>query len=185
MSTKVVVFAYPVSSSVGKKKKKDRHRTASEVLNTTMASPQKPNSKLLTFALQALVMALVVSLFLLFLAIAALVLAGRALARRLRWAVRPPGRELPCALTGISSKELLQLPEFDYGGDPADCAVCLDSFVDGERCRALPACGHVFHVHCVDRWLARTPACPVCRAVVAGVRTKAVVVDDGGGGFVV
>ncbi|CAD6233304.1 unnamed protein product [Miscanthus lutarioriparius] len=73
----------------------------------------------------------------------------------------------------------------------ADCAVCLSELADGEKVRALPGCGHVFHVDCVDAWLRSRNTCPVCRAEVrpkatAG-RTRAVAasgVDRCGGGDV-
>jgi len=48
-----------------------------------------------------------------------------------------------------------------------DCAVCLSPFSPDAELRLLPACRHAFHAACVDRWLARSPACPVCRAAVA------------------
>ncbi|XP_066313591.1 RING-H2 finger protein ATL39-like [Miscanthus floridulus] len=48
----------------------------------------------------------------------------------------------------------------------ADCAVCLSELADGEKVRALPGCGHVFHVDCVDAWLRSRTTCPVCRAEV-------------------
>ncbi|XP_062208292.1 RING-H2 finger protein ATL39-like [Phragmites australis] len=47
-----------------------------------------------------------------------------------------------------------------------ECAVCLSELADGEKVRALPSCGHVFHVECVDEWLRSRTTCPVCRAEV-------------------
>ncbi|KAJ1282042.1 hypothetical protein BS78_03G019700 [Paspalum vaginatum] len=54
-------------------------------------------------------------------------------------------------------------------GPATDCAVCLSELADGDKVRALPSCGHVFHVECVDAWLRSRTTCPVCRA---DVRTK-------------
>ncbi|CAO2834296.1 unnamed protein product [Amaranthus hypochondriacus] len=45
-----------------------------------------------------------------------------------------------------------------------ECAVCLNEFVDQELLRLLPGCCHVFHPHCIGRWLASHVTCPVCRA---------------------
>ncbi|CAI0427730.1 unnamed protein product [Linum tenue] len=74
---------------------------------------------------------------------------------------------------GISFRDLKQrLPQFRFsrrmqkGGEVDECVVCLDSIKQGEWCRKLPVCGHVFHRRCVDPWLVKVPACPICRARV-------------------
>ncbi|XP_066309676.1 RING-H2 finger protein ATL73-like [Miscanthus floridulus] len=51
-------------------------------------------------------------------------------------------------------------------GGTDECTICLGAVEDGEVVRALPACGHIFHVPCVDTWLASSSSCPVCRAEV-------------------
>nr|CAB3470602.1 unnamed protein product [Digitaria exilis] len=43
------------------------------------------------------------------------------------------------------------------------CAVCLEDVRPGEMVRQLPACGHLFHVGCVDAWLRAHRTCPLCR----------------------
>ncbi|CAN6477529.1 unnamed protein product [Victoria cruziana] len=47
---------------------------------------------------------------------------------------------------------------------PIPCAVCLEGFERGDRCRLLPLCKHSFHANCVDLWLLKTPFCPICRS---------------------
>eukprot|EP00290_Baffinella_frigidus_P053737 CAMPEP_0180343940 /NCGR_PEP_ID=MMETSP0989-20121125/2555_1 /TAXON_ID=697907 /ORGANISM="non described non described, Strain CCMP2293" /LENGTH=167 /DNA_ID=CAMNT_0022332933 /DNA_START=41 /DNA_END=540 /DNA_ORIENTATION=+ len=48
--------------------------------------------------------------------------------------------------------------------DPATlrCSVCLCDLEQDEECRRLP-CLHVFHKSCIDDWLKRNRACPVCK----------------------
>jgi len=84
-----------------------------------------------------------------------------------------------CGAGGLSAGELRALPCHDFvkpaeaeaaGGD---CAVCLEAFEPGDRCRRLPRCEHSFHAECVDSWLRKSAACPVCRADVVDRPPKA------------
>ncbi|OEL16594.1 hypothetical protein BAE44_0022387 [Dichanthelium oligosanthes] len=52
------------------------------------------------------------------------------------------------------------------GAGGGDCAVCLAEFEPGEKARALPRCGHRFHVECIDAWFRGNATCPLCRADV-------------------
>ncbi|XP_040385936.1 RING-H2 finger protein ATL64-like [Oryza brachyantha] len=52
------------------------------------------------------------------------------------------------------------------GAEAGDCAVCLAEFEAGEKARALPRCGHRFHVECIDAWFRENSTCPLCRADV-------------------
>lgn len=149
-------------------------------------APMKPSSstRLLVLLLQAAVMALALLLFFLFAGIAALVLvhlfvAGRALRRRRASSSSGPlgaFHGADAARAGLSKDDLRRLPSARYASRgrlaaslrSPDCAVCLEGLREGDRCRVLPGCGHGFHKACVDKWLVRTPACPLCRAAVGG-----------------
>ncbi|CAL9189136.1 unnamed protein product [Musa hybrid cultivar] len=48
---------------------------------------------------------------------------------------------------------------------PESCAVCLYEFEGADEVRRMGNCRHVFHRHCVDRWLQHGQCtCPLCRA---------------------
>ncbi|KAF7090829.1 hypothetical protein CFC21_093522 [Triticum aestivum] len=103
---------------------------------------------------------------------------------RLRGAARERDQEQAEA-AGLTADELGELPCQDFkaaaavGTGAGECAVCLEAFQGGDRCRVLPGCHHGFHAQCVDSWLRQSRRCPVCRAEVA-CRGKAAdaVVDE-------
>ncbi|CAN6207571.1 unnamed protein product [Urochloa humidicola] len=58
-----------------------------------------------------------------------------------------------------------QQPDGEHGSAAAlECAVCLGAVQEGEMVRRLPGCRHVYHVDCIDRWLAAHRTCPLCRS---------------------
>ncbi|XP_057959514.1 RING-H2 finger protein ATL16 [Malania oleifera] len=48
-----------------------------------------------------------------------------------------------------------------------ECAVCLNEFMEEEKLRSLPNCGHAFHIDCIDAWLQSNANCPLCRTSVS------------------
>ncbi|XP_038714990.1 RING-H2 finger protein ATL74-like [Tripterygium wilfordii] len=118
-------------------------------------------------------MAIVIGLVLLVLGLTLVVLIHVCIVGRVfRRGFVEAGARLERGSTGGSSmsrNDLEKLPCYDYmsndraSSSPVDCAVCLDNFKDGEKCRMLPICRHSFHSHCIDAWLLRTPNCPICR----------------------
>lgn len=125
----------------------------------------KRNSILVSLILKPIIMLFILSIFL-FIGIAALStiffllsISSLHLCRR---------RRRRRSTHTISTIELQQhLPRFRYQSSVEtnkECAVCLEGFETGEWCRRLVRCNHVFHVSCVDSWLAKVLNCPVCRA---------------------
>ncbi|XP_019425307.1 PREDICTED: E3 ubiquitin-protein ligase ATL41-like [Lupinus angustifolius] len=53
----------------------------------------------------------------------------------------------------------------DHADNIDDCAVCLSAFDEEEMVRLLPNCKHIFHVGCIDKWLASHTTCPICRTM--------------------
>ncbi|XP_077231786.1 RING-H2 finger protein ATL58-like [Tasmannia lanceolata] len=43
------------------------------------------------------------------------------------------------------------------------CSVCLGEYEANDRLQQIPACGHTFHMECIDLWLAANTTCPLCR----------------------
>jgi len=122
---------------------------------------------LLTIATQIMVMSIIIAAIILFIGVGVLVLlhiciVGRAFRRGLSTISRGE-MCINEGKNGLSPDDLEKLPCYDFDGGEKDCAVCLESFQNGERCRMLPVCRHSFHAQCVDCWLVRTPICPICR----------------------
>ncbi|XP_058067850.1 RING-H2 finger protein ATL56-like [Magnolia sinica] len=168
-------MAHPLSSIPSPPPSSSSPPSPAHHLPISSPTVKTPNPRLLSFFLQALVMALSISLFFLFVVIAALLLlhicvAGSALrrrshSRRTLHRLQPPDRS--DLRSGLSLKALDNLPCFHHvAGPSSDCAVCLDVFCEGDRCRLLPGCSHSFHAACVDTWLVKVPACPICRTSV-------------------
>ncbi|XP_027333403.1 RING-H2 finger protein ATL56-like [Abrus precatorius] len=138
----------------------------------SQSQPQpKPNPNLLSLLLKPIIMLLLTSLFFLFLGFAAflllhLFLLGGAF-HRLR--SRPPPAAATTTSNGFPLRDINKLPRFrlSKGSTPdSQCVVCLDPFRNGQCCRRLAACGHLFHRRCVDTWLLKVAACPTCRTPV-------------------
>ena len=47
----------------------------------------------------------------------------------------------------------------------AACAICLSEFHEAEQLKQLP-CSHLFHGSCIDPWLSKRNACPLCKQQV-------------------
>ncbi|XP_022872888.1 E3 ubiquitin-protein ligase ATL23-like [Olea europaea var. sylvestris] len=138
--------------------------------------------KLLFLLFKCIIMALVVALFLFFIGFATIVLLHflmmtNAFRRR---CIRineflfsdPIAATSSAATAKISNLHELQdlVPKVEYSASTfsktTDCAICLESFIEGDNCKILPSCEHLFHANCVDQWLGRKPNCPTCRARV-------------------
>lgn len=87
---------------------------------------------------------------------------------------REGGMQTQETFTGLLPGDVEKLPSYNYnnecseetGSETAICAVCLESFCIGDKCRVLPQCKHSFHANCVDSWLMKHALCPICRGDV-------------------
>ncbi len=68
---------------------------------------------------------------------------------------------------GLTALEIMALSWHDNTARPeAPCCICLDAMEVGEQVILLP-CSHGYHKDCIQRWLARSAQCPLCKTVVA------------------
>ncbi|EYU28284.1 hypothetical protein ABFS82_12G132900 [Erythranthe guttata] len=57
-----------------------------------------------------------------------------------------------------------RLPENRDDVYSSSCAVCLNSLKEKSQVWELRNCSHVFHKHCLEKWIAYESTCPLCRA---------------------
>ena len=53
-----------------------------------------------------------------------------------------------------------------------DCSICQDAIAKNDITRTLNTCHHLFHLACIDEWVASHFTCPVCRAPVLAEDTS-------------
>lgn len=72
------------------------------------------------------------------------------------------------AASAEATRTAAAAPTAEVNTAQTQCSVCLEAFRAGEELRVLP-CFHRYHMQCIDQWLARSPACPICKhRIVAG-----------------
>lgn len=136
--------------------------------------PPKPETQLLSLLLKVAIMILLTTLFFVFLGLATALLlihlcVASAVHRRRRFHRRRA--QFPDSSSGFSNRDLKKLLQFRFSNwvnphSQIDCSICLDGFRKGQWCRKLGGCGHVYHRKCIDSWLVRVSACPLCRRCV-------------------
>lgn len=84
--------------------------------------------------------------------------------------------DVEAAAEGLDEVTLMSYPKAVYSqsGSASSCSICLSDFKEGEVLRALPECGHLFHLQCVDPWLRSRPTCPLCRTSPLPIEPHAV-----------
>ncbi|XP_010414560.1 PREDICTED: RING-H2 finger protein ATL56-like [Camelina sativa] len=138
-------------------------------------SPPKPKTRILSLFLVGAIMFSIFSLFLVLIGIASVLLLPLLLSSLHRHHRRRRRNRRHESSDGLSSRFVKKLPQFrfseptstSYTRYGSDCVVCFDVFRQGQWCRNLPGCGHVFHRKCVDTWLLKASTCPICRARVS------------------
>ncbi|PIN02054.1 Anaphase-promoting complex (APC), subunit 11 [Handroanthus impetiginosus] len=62
-------------------------------------------------------------------------------------------------------REMLPIIVFkeSFSVKDTQCSVCLGDYQAEDRLQQIPACGHTFHMDCIDLWLTTHTTCPLCR----------------------
>lgn len=77
------------------------------------------------------------------------------LARAITWPI--PDNSADCRAGGLQA---IQVPQ------RAECVICMEEISNGHEIRPLPKCDHLFHAHCIERWIREKQhdaRCPWCR----------------------
>lgn len=103
-----------------------------------------------------------------------------------RWGEAAPGAEsllgvsglasLASSTNGLTPSEIVGLPaaramELTPLGAEPECAICLCKLEAEDEARQL-VCNHYFHRACIDLWLLRQNACPLCKGSALPGSTK-------------
>ncbi|XP_023538017.1 RING-H2 finger protein ATL56-like [Cucurbita pepo subsp. pepo] len=137
--------------------------------------PPKPEAKVLSLLLKVSIMIVLTTLFFVFLGLATALLliypcVASVLHRRRRRRHRRRS-QFTDSSSGFSNRDLKKLLQFRFSNwvnphSQIDCPICLGGFRKGQWCRKLGGCGHIYHRKCIDSWLVRVSACPLCRSSV-------------------
>nr|KYP39416.1 RING-H2 finger protein ATL4E [Cajanus cajan] len=87
--------------------------------------------------------------------------------RRLHWVTLTHNHNANAISTGLHKdlREMLPVIVFkeSFSVKDTQCSVCLLEYQAEDRLQQIPACGHTFHMSCIDLWLATHTTCPLCR----------------------
>ncbi|KAK8698383.1 hypothetical protein V6N13_114504 [Hibiscus sabdariffa] len=145
-----------------------------------VSPPSKSKEKLLSLILKAVIMMLLICFFFIILPLTTFLLLLPIVLRHRRHRHRRHSHRS----SGFCAKQLRKLPQLRFSeetnaGHPGfdSCAICLDGFRQGQWCRNLVGCGHLFHRKCLDSWLIKVTSCPICRTRVC-LENKDICIPD-------
>ncbi|KAL9235874.1 hypothetical protein vseg_010606 [Gypsophila vaccaria] len=81
------------------------------------------------------------------------------------------GERIGSVSTGVCKRELHKcLTEtvycsLDQVQEEGRCVICLDEYQHMDDVGTLKACGHDYHVECIQRWLSMKNSCPICKSL--------------------
>ncbi|XP_018730918.2 NEP1-interacting protein 1 [Eucalyptus grandis] len=69
----------------------------------------------------------------------------------------------------IRSIDITEDHLMDSSGNINSCSICLQDFECEDVAWRLPNCCHLFHLHCIDKWISTQRSCPLCRSPIVQV----------------
>lgn len=78
-------------------------------------------------------------------------------------------------------REMLPIIVFkeSFSVKDTQCSVCLGDYQADDKLQQIPACGHTFHMDCIDHWLAAHNTCPLCRLSILAPTKACTETPDG------
>lgn len=93
--------------------------------------------------------------------------------------------DVPRPVVGLTKELREMLPVIVYkesfSVNDSQCSVCLGDYEAEDRLQQVPACGHTFHMGCIDHWLATHTTCPLCRVSLLTPTNRSVEVQTEAG----
>lgn len=71
------------------------------------------------------------------------------------------------------TEENIEKDEIFVVGDKEVCCICLGRYENKDKLCVLPACNHLFHQYCLNKWLMKHSSCPYCKGDVRNALIKA------------
>ncbi|KAL3737031.1 hypothetical protein ACJRO7_025885 [Eucalyptus globulus] len=89
--------------------------------------------------------------------------------------------DVPRTEAGLTKELREMLPVIVYkesfSVNDSQCSVCLGDYESEDRLQQVPACGHTFHMGCIDHWLATHTTCPLCRTSLLAPTNRSIEVQ--------
>ena len=71
-------------------------------------------------------------------------------------------RSIPATKSSVEALEKFRFQQQSDSVSVGECIICLEEFETGSELIRMP-CSHVYHGHCILKWLQTNHTCPLCR----------------------
>ena len=71
-------------------------------------------------------------------------------------------RSIPATRSAVEALEKFRFQQQSDSVSVGECIICLEEFETGSELIRMP-CSHVYHGHCILKWLHTNNSCPLCQ----------------------